>query len=313
MRDTSESFAAVAADVLRDPPDVFVVTGDIANEGKADEYELAGTALAELGVPVYCLPGNHDFVDPLHAHLPRPGVVVQRSMRIGEWLFLFGDTNKDGVRFDPTDGWIDLPDRAHRANGGIHSHELAWLRRQLDVGSAAHAMLWVHHPPSSPGMFARPEYDAQFAAFAGSTTPLRAVSAGHLHTGVERTVAEVPLYLCPSTGLCLDFEESRSSCRPATGVSSFIPTAESIPRWCGSTTSVGTSAGSCPNSLSSISPARSARRIAGAHGRDGVDGRLIRLSRRNQDGPSMASGRRASRSRSGGRARGHRRSRATGV
>lgn len=208
MRDTSESFAAVAADVLRDPPDVVVVTGDIANEGKADEYELAGTALAELGVPVYCLPGNHDFVDPLHAHLPRPGVVVQRSMRIGEWLFLFGDTNKDGVMFDPTDGWVDLPDRVHRANGGIHSHELAWLRRQLDVGSAAHAMLWVHHPPSSPGMFARPEYDAQFATFAGSTTPLRAVSAGHLHTGVERTVAEVPLYLCPSTGLCLDFEES---------------------------------------------------------------------------------------------------------
>lgn len=209
MRDTAESFAAVAADVMRDPPDMVLVTGDIANEGRAGEYELAGAALESLGVPVYCVPGNHDFADPLHTHLPRPGVVVQRSMRVGEWLFLFGDSNDDGMAFDADDGWVDLPDRMHLAEGGIHSHELAWLRRQLDVGAAAHAMLWIHHPPASTGMFARPDYDAKLATLAGAVTPLRGIAAGHLHTGIEQTLADMPVYLCPSTGLSLDFVETR--------------------------------------------------------------------------------------------------------
>jgi 3',5'-cyclic-AMP phosphodiesterase len=208
FRDTAETFAAIGADVLLDPPDLVVVTGDIANEGKADEYELAGDALAALGLPVYCLPGNHDFTDVMHAHLPRPGIVVQRSMRIGEWLFLFGDSNDGGVIFDPDRGWSDHPDRMELAEGGIHGHELAWLRRQLDLRGAAHAMLWLHHPPAAPGMFTRPDFDAQVETLVGAATPVRAIAAGHVHSGIERRLADTPVYFCPSTGVCIDFEES---------------------------------------------------------------------------------------------------------
>jgi 3',5'-cyclic AMP phosphodiesterase CpdA len=46
---------------------VVIVTGDIANEGHPEEYEMAGAALAELAVPVYCLAGNHDRADVLNA------------------------------------------------------------------------------------------------------------------------------------------------------------------------------------------------------------------------------------------------------
>lgn len=206
MRDTAETFAAIADAVLADPPDLVVVTGDIANEGKPDEYELAGAALEQLGLPVYCLSGNHDFVDALHAHLPRPGIVVQRSMRVGDWLFLFGDSNAEGVAFDNDHGWSDLPDRVHQAKGSLTDHEVSWLRRQLDQGSSAHAMLWLHHPPGAPGMFARPAYDVQIDELTGAATPLRAVAAGHAHTGVTTKVAGVPSFFCPSTGVCVDFE-----------------------------------------------------------------------------------------------------------
>jgi len=209
LRDTAETFAAIAADVLLDPPDLVVVTGDIANEGKPDEYELAGAALEALDLPVYCLPGNHDFTDALHAHLPRPGIVVQRSMRIGEWLFLFGDSNDGGVVFDPERGWSDHPDRMHLAEGGIHGHELAWLRRQLDLGAAAHAMLWLHHPPAATGMFTQPDFDAQVATLSGAATPVRAIAAGHVHAGIEASIADMAVYFCPSTGVCIDFDESQ--------------------------------------------------------------------------------------------------------
>ena len=206
LRDTAETFAAVADHVLADPPDLVVVTGDIANEGKADEYELAGAALADLGLPVYCLAGNHDFVDALHAHLPRPGVVVPRTLRLGEWLFLFGDSNAGGVAYADDDGWLDLPDRVERAKGSLTGHEVSWLRRQLEVARAPHGMLWLHHPPGAPEFFEQPEYDAQIGELTASTTPLRAVAAGHAHTGVTMEVAGVPSYLCPSTGVSVDFE-----------------------------------------------------------------------------------------------------------
>jgi 3',5'-cyclic-AMP phosphodiesterase len=213
LRDTADTFAAIVADVLADPPDLVVVTGDIANEGKPEEYEQAGAALEALGLPVFCLAGNHDFTDALHAHLPRPGIVVARSMRIGEWLFLFGDSNDGGLVFDSTGGWVDHPERMELARGGIHGHELAWLRRQLDFGAAAHAMLWLHHPPAAPGMFTQPDFDAQVTTLcqtSGSTaTPLRAIAAGHVHTGIEGELAGTPVYFCPSTGVCIDFEASQ--------------------------------------------------------------------------------------------------------
>ncbi|MDW3219338.1 MAG: metallophosphoesterase [Acidimicrobiales bacterium] len=206
LRDTAETFAAVAEQVRGDAPDLVVVTGDIANEGKLDEYGLAGDALASLDLPVHCLPGNHDFVDPLHGVLPRLNIAVPRSLRIGPWLFLFGDSNLDGGHHDPIAGWTDHPDRVDLARGGITTQELSWLRRQLELGEADHAMLWLHHPPGGTGMFERPGYDDQIAELVGAATPLHAIAAGHEHTGVDRVSAGVPSHVCPSTGVCVDFD-----------------------------------------------------------------------------------------------------------
>ncbi len=206
-RDTTASFAAVAERVVEARPDMVVVTGDLANEGKPDEYEMAGDALAALDLPVYCLAGNHDSTDAFHAHLPRPNVSAPRTLRVGEWLFLFGDSNAGGMAFDPDHGWVDTPGRMHDANGSLTTHEISWLTRQLATSHAAHAMLWLHHPPGSSRFFEQPEYDAQVAAIADSTERLRAVAAGHAHTGVTMTVGGIPSHLCPSTGLSLDFLE----------------------------------------------------------------------------------------------------------
>ncbi len=206
LRDTAETFGAVADQVRDEAPDLVVVTGDIANEGKTDEYELAGDALAALGLPVHCLAGNHDFVDPLHAVLPRPDVAVQRSLRLGNWVFLFGDSNRDGGDHHPETGWTDHEDRVDIARGGLTRQETTWLRRQLDLGEAEHAMLWLHHPPGGKGMFEQPGFDDEIQELFGAATPIRAISAGHEHAGVSRDVAGVPSHVCPSTGVSIDFD-----------------------------------------------------------------------------------------------------------
>lgn len=206
FRDTAETFAAIAEEVRADAPDLVIVTGDIANEGDPVEYEMAAAALSALDLPVYCLPGNHDFIDPLHAVLPRTGVSIPRTLRLGEWLFLFGDSNAGGLAFEPEEGWTDLDDRVHLARGSLTSHELSWLRRQLESGAAPNAMLWLHHPPGGTGLFAEPDYDAQISRLLGAATPIRAIAAGHAHTGLANEIGGVPSYICPSTGVSIDFE-----------------------------------------------------------------------------------------------------------
>ncbi|MCP3989390.1 MAG: hypothetical protein GY724_09970, partial [Actinomycetia bacterium] len=159
------------------------------------------------GVPVYCLAGNHDFVDTLHSFLPRPGVFVQRTLRVGGWLFLFGDSNEGGADLDPDQGWIDRPDRLHEAKGGLTGHEVSWLDRQLGMGGAEHVMLWLHHPPGSVRFFEQPDYDHQVAGLVSGAPTLRAMSAGHAHTACTREVGGIPSHVCPSTGLSVDLEE----------------------------------------------------------------------------------------------------------
>ncbi len=146
-RDTTESFAAVAEHVMEDPPDMLVITGDIADQGRPEEYEQVGLALAGFDRPVYCLPGNHDRTDAFHAHLPRPGVLAQPAMRVGDWQFLFGDSNLGGRTLEPQHGWVDTPDRIHDANGSLTDNEYTRLESQLTVSGAEHSMLWLHHPP----------------------------------------------------------------------------------------------------------------------------------------------------------------------
>jgi len=206
MRDTSATFSAIADLVRAEQPDLVVVTGDIANEGKPDEYELARDALAALELPIYCLAGNHDFVDPMHAILPASGITAPRTLPIGNWIFLFGDSNRGGTEFDDERGWVDLDDRVHLARGGLTTHEIGSLRRQLDLGLADHAMLWLHHPPGGSGMFEEPEYDAEVRQLLDAATPIRAIAAGHAHTGITTDLDGVPSYFCPSTGLCIDFD-----------------------------------------------------------------------------------------------------------
>ena len=59
---THEALEAAVARVLalRPAPAAVLVTGDIADSGSAEEYELAERLLSPLAMPVLLLAGNHD-------------------------------------------------------------------------------------------------------------------------------------------------------------------------------------------------------------------------------------------------------------
>ena len=67
---------------LQERPDAVVVSGDIVNCGRPEEYEVARQILGSLNYPLYLIPGNHDdkalFLEYLYPLCPQPGGYVER-------------------------------------------------------------------------------------------------------------------------------------------------------------------------------------------------------------------------------------------
>src|SRR5258707_12424999 len=55
---------------LKQPPDAAVMTGDLVDGGKPEEYALLREIIAPLAMPVYLIPGNHDEREALRAAFP---------------------------------------------------------------------------------------------------------------------------------------------------------------------------------------------------------------------------------------------------
>ena len=62
------------------------MSGDLADNAPAGEYELVRELLAQLGASVHVLPGNHDDRDTLRRHLDLPrakGPPAQYAVYLG--------------------------------------------------------------------------------------------------------------------------------------------------------------------------------------------------------------------------------------
>ena len=72
----------------------MVISGDLVDFGRPDEYALLATELARLHMPFYLVPGNHDVREhllatfashtylPLNAHAPLDWVVEEHPVRL---------------------------------------------------------------------------------------------------------------------------------------------------------------------------------------------------------------------------------------
>lgn len=65
------------SNALRERPDAVVVSGDIVNCGRPEEYQVARQILGSLNYPLYLIPGNHDdkalFLDTCSPLCPQLG------------------------------------------------------------------------------------------------------------------------------------------------------------------------------------------------------------------------------------------------
>jgi 3',5'-cyclic-AMP phosphodiesterase len=177
-------------------PDIFLLTGDLADAGDGDCYDdlrgiLAGWANPG-GADVIYLPGNHDDRDAFRRRLL--GTTGQGPVNQTHW--------HDGLRIIALDSTIPGEDA-----GALAEETLGYLRSELATPAPDGTVVALHHPPiPSPiqpmSRMALRDPDRLRDAIAG--TDVRLVLCGHNHHEALGTLGQVPVWVSPASAYRLD-------------------------------------------------------------------------------------------------------------
>ena len=178
---------AAAADLAG--ADAVVLSGDLVQD-QPDAYAHLPPLLTPLGLPVLCIPGNHDLPSALAASLQQAPFQVGGQHDAGRWRILLLDSSVAG--------------QAHGALGGA---ALAALALQLQQAADRHVLIVLHHPPLPLGSAWLDAIGLQdgvaLLALLQAHDCVRGVVFGHAHQAYDATLGTVRLLGTPST--CAQF------------------------------------------------------------------------------------------------------------
>ncbi len=141
--DTAANLAACVQHLLNllEKPDLILLTGDLTDFGRLEEYTLVRRLLAPLKMPLFVIPGNHDHRENLrsafkdHDYLPRGGQFLH---------YVIDDYPLRIIGLDTT-----IPGKP---GGELCEQRLSWLDQQLRKERNKPTLLFMHHPPIKTGI-----------------------------------------------------------------------------------------------------------------------------------------------------------------
>ncbi|MGE0740076.1 MAG: metallophosphoesterase [Hyphomonadaceae bacterium] len=171
--------------------DAILLTGDLVNDARPEEYAALAEAIVNPPAPLFMLPGNHDDrvlirdMFPRHLYLPRAGAlsfaVDQFAVRV--------------VAIDQI-----TPGETH---GYLTAEGAAWLDATLAAAPAKPTIVALHHPPflthdllfDKIGLL-----DADlFAGVIAKHRQVARVICGHHHRVAIGQIAHAPAIIAPSS------------------------------------------------------------------------------------------------------------------
>jgi len=191
---------------LRPRPDVVLLTGDLVERARAEEYARLRAILEPLAMPVFLIPGNHDDRAALtaafdhHRYLPRDGSFLQYALEDWPLRLLALDTLVPG-----------------ESGGRLCAARLAWLDARLAEAPTRPTLVFMHHPPFATGIQAMDGMgleDEDGEALAGVIrrhAQVERIACGHIHRAIVRRFAGTVATVCPSTAhqVALDLPPER--------------------------------------------------------------------------------------------------------
>ena len=202
-------------DALEQPPDAVVHTGDIAHNGRIEEYRTARTLLDRLPTPYFVLPGNRDdrrnlaavFADGRHI---RPDMgFVQYAVEDFPARLIIADSLNEGSN-----------------RGRLCADRLGHSRRMLEADAARPACLFLHHPPFEVAVGPHPRHFDPWADAEALSAELRrhphlsGIFCGHVHRAFESAVGGIGAHVvsCLADDLRWDRPERAKRGLPVVGM-----------------------------------------------------------------------------------------------
>jgi Icc protein len=171
------------------PPDALLVTGDLVQDDPAG-YVHFRRMFGSLGMPVLCIPGNHDDPVAMRRALDSEPFTVGGFADMGAWRIVLLDST--------------IPDSA---SGRLSDKTLADLEEALATAAGRHCLVTMHHHPveMSSRWLDRVglENAAEFFNVIDRHRNVRAIVWGHVHQAYDALRKDVRLLATPST--CAQF------------------------------------------------------------------------------------------------------------
>jgi 3',5'-cyclic AMP phosphodiesterase CpdA len=172
--------------------DALVISGDLAFDGAAAEYQALAALLARyIHIPVYVIPGNHDrraLMKTVLGHLP--GVLDDQE-------FVHYVVDRGPLRLVMLDTLV--PGRSH---GELCPRRLDFLRSALAGAPERPTLVFMHHPPFLCGIehvdgiiLREPE---TFAAIIAGNPQVQAVLCGHHHRMIVSRIGSAVALIAPA-------------------------------------------------------------------------------------------------------------------
>lgn len=166
--------------------DFVAVTGDLIQDDSAEAYVHFREVFGALGLPVLCVPGNHDVRALMKEALSAEPFHYCGAVEANNWLVV-------GI-----DSCV-----SEQAGGHVGAAELDRLAAIIDSSAMQHVLILLHHPPvpmgsrwlDSVGM----DNGAEFLDKARASGRVRLALFGHVHQAYDADHDGIRVVGTPST------------------------------------------------------------------------------------------------------------------
>lgn len=195
---TQKSFEAII-DLIEieerdEQTDLILLTGDLSQDGSANSYKRIASHLKSFNVPIYFIPGNHDYSHVMEQIYPCDNILSNRRMVFPHWQFILLDSQKPG-----------------EVAGYLAQSELEFMRDCLEEYKDRHAIIVFHHQPVAVGSYWLDNLGVknanEFWELAAKYPNIRTVIFGHVHQEFNATHHGIQCISPPST--CIQFKPNQ--------------------------------------------------------------------------------------------------------
>ena len=111
--------------------DFLLFTGDISQTGTEESYALFKSIIGQCGIPIFCVPGNHDTPNLLQNVIPNTPDDSIKIIHLGKFSLIL------------LNSWI-----YNEHHGNISQQCLQELENYLQSNNGLFNIIAIHHPPT---------------------------------------------------------------------------------------------------------------------------------------------------------------------